>query len=65
MEDWWGIYKGLRLPVLGMLLIIMTWVIYRSKNKKKHEEIRFSMLDDDLDPHLSEEVKERLERGKK
>ena len=60
MEDWVGIYKGLRLPILGVALMIITWLVYRRKNKKMHEDIRFDMLDDDIDGNISEQARARM-----
>lgn len=49
MEDWIGIYKGLRLPLLGVLLMGIAIYVYWPRNKKKLEQARFNMLADDLD----------------
>jgi cbb3-type cytochrome oxidase subunit 3 len=47
MEEFIAIYKGLRLPLLGLILIGIAIYLYRPKNKKKFEEIRYSMLEDE------------------
>lgn len=61
MEDWMiGIYKGLRLPVLGMILVFITWYVMRPSKKKEFEQARFNMLDDDIDQNLSEKRQEEL-----
>lgn len=56
-----GIYKGLRLPLLGMVLLFIGWYVYRPSKKKDMEEARFSMLDDDVDPGLSEKFRQKDE----
>ncbi len=53
MDEWIGIYKGLRLPLLGVVLIILTAYVYWPSRKKKLEQARFNMLDDDVDRDLS------------
>lgn len=53
-EIWMGIYKGLRLPLLGMILLFIAWYVYRPGKKKELEEARYDMLDDDMDPNLSD-----------
>lgn len=61
MEDWMiGVYKGLRLPLLGMILVFITWYIMRPSKKKEFEQARFNMLDDDIDQNLSKERQEEL-----
>jgi cbb3-type cytochrome oxidase subunit 3 len=47
-----GIYKGLRLPLLGLSLLFIAWYVYRPRAKKELEQARFNMLDDDVDPEL-------------
>lgn len=54
-----GIYKGLRLPILGMVLLFIIWYVYRPSRKKDMEEARFNMLDDDVDPNLSEKFRQK------
>jgi len=56
-----GIYKGLRLPLLGMVLVFIAWYVYRPSKKKEMEEARFNMLDDDVDPDLSEKFRQKDE----
>lgn len=56
-----GIYKGLRLPLLGMVLVFIAWYVYRPSKRKEMEEARFSMLDDDVDPDLSEKFRQKDE----
>lgn len=53
MEELIGIYKGLRLPLLGIVLLFMAWYVYRPSKKAEMEHARLSMLDDDLEPNLS------------
>lgn len=48
-----GIYKALRMPLLGTLLLFIGWYVFRPSKKKEMEEARFNMLDDDVDPDLS------------
>ncbi|MBX7057656.1 MAG: hypothetical protein K1X75_06285 [Leptospirales bacterium] len=52
-----GIYKGLRLPLLGMVLLFITWYIYRPSRKRELEQARFDMLNDELDPELGERAR--------
>ncbi|MDH5716548.1 MAG: cbb3-type cytochrome c oxidase subunit 3 [Spirochaetia bacterium] len=59
MEDWAGIYKGLRLPILGVVLLYIIYYVYKPKNKKHIEQAKFSMLNDELDPNLSEEFEKK------
>jgi cbb3-type cytochrome oxidase subunit 3 len=54
-----GIYKGLRLPLLGMVLLFIIWYVYRPSKKKEMEEARFTMLDDDVDPDLSRKFRQK------
>lgn len=56
--DWVGIYKGLRLPVLGVILIIIAWYFFRPGKKKDFEEAKYDMLDDDVDPYLSDKFRD-------
>ncbi len=56
-DVWLGIYKGLRLPVLGIVLLILAWVIFKGKNKDKYEEARYTMLDDDVDQGLGDKFR--------
>lgn len=65
MEDWIGIYKGLRLPLMGVIFLLLVYYYYRPSNKKKYEDIRFTMLDDDVDPHLSEKFRHDAEEKEK
>ena len=59
MEDWIGIYKGLRLPILGLVLIYIIYYVFKPKNKNRIEKARYSMLDDDLDQGLSEKFEKQ------
>ncbi len=45
--DWVGIYKGLRLPVIGVIFIIIVWYVYRPSKKKEFEDVKYTMFDDD------------------
>jgi len=54
-----AIYKGLRLPLLGMVLIFITWYVYRPSKKKDMEEARFKMLDDDIDHGLADKFEKQ------
>ncbi|MDH5719671.1 MAG: cbb3-type cytochrome c oxidase subunit 3 [Spirochaetia bacterium] len=65
MEDWIGIYKGLRLPILGLVLTYIIYYVYKPKNKDRIEKARFSMLDDDLDQGLSKEFEEKAKKDLK
>ena len=53
MEELIGIYKGLRMPLLGLTLIIMSLYVFRPSAKKGLEQARLNMLDDDVDQDLS------------
>lgn len=53
MEEYIAIYKGLRLPFLGVLLVLISAYVFWPSRKKDLEQARFNMLDDDLDPDLS------------
>lgn len=57
VQDLIGIYKGLRLPFLGVVLMFIAWYIYRPSKKKDFEEARLTMLDDDVDPSLSQKFR--------
>lgn len=61
MEYWIGVYKGLRLPLMGLIFFLVVYYYYRPSNKKKYEDIRFTMLDDDVDPNLSEKFRKKEE----
>ncbi|MBR30885.1 MAG: hypothetical protein CMN77_06195 [Spirochaetaceae bacterium] len=58
-EIWMGIYKGLRLPLLGMILLFIAWYVYRPGKKKELEAAKYDMLDDEIDTGLSEEYRNR------
>ncbi len=45
--DWMGIYKGLRLPFLGIVLILITWYIYRPSRKKNYEDVKYTIFNDE------------------
>ncbi len=45
--DWVGIYKGLRLPLLGLVLIGIAIYVYWPRNKKSLEQAKYNMLSDD------------------
>ena len=47
MEDWIGIYKGLRLPLLGIILVGITIYIYLPSKKDKFEIAKHNMLKDE------------------
>lgn len=47
MEEIIAIYKGLRLPLLGMLLIFITAYVYWPSRRKQMEEPAERMLADD------------------
>lgn len=59
MDEWIGIYKGLRLPLLGVVFMFIFWYVYRPSKKKDMEEARYTMLDDDMDPDLSEKARQK------
>lgn len=61
MDEWIGIYKGLRLPVLGVIFMYILWYVFRPSKKKEMEEARYTMLDDDVDPDLSEKARQKEE----
>lgn len=48
MEDWMGIYKGLRMPLLGLLLMAIAVYVYWPRNKKNLENPKHAMLEDEL-----------------
>jgi len=59
MEEWLiGIYKGLRMPLLGIALTAITLYIFWPRLRKQNEVAKYNMLDDDLDD-LSEKFKKR------
>ncbi len=45
--DWMGIYKGLRLPVLGVIFLMIVWYIFRPKRKKEFEDVKYTIFDED------------------
>lgn len=47
MQEWIGIYKGLRLPLLGLILVAMTVYVYWPSHKKKLEQAKYNMLDEE------------------
>ncbi|MCE9596744.1 MAG: cbb3-type cytochrome c oxidase subunit 3 [Spirochaetia bacterium] len=53
MEEWIAIYKGLRLPVLGLLLSAIAVYVFWPSRKKRLEEPAKRMLED-LPPGRSE-----------
>ena len=42
-----GIYKGLRLPALMVVLGYIVWYVYRPKVKAKMEKAKYDMLKED------------------
>jgi len=42
-----GLYKGLRLPVLALVLVFIVWYVYRPKKKEAMEAAKYSMLEDE------------------
>lgn len=63
--DWIGIYKGLRLPLLGLVMIAIMVYIFWPRNKKEFEDPKYSMLDDDVTPNLSEKFRNEEEASDK
>lgn len=64
-ESWIAIYKGLRLPVFGIVFLLLAWWVFRPKNKGTFEEARYTMLDDDVDENLSEQFRsEEMDKKK-
>ena len=62
MEEWIGIYKGLRLPALGLLLIGIAVYLWLPRNKKRLEQARFDMLEDEYTTHRDvEHIEEEIE----
>ncbi len=61
-EVWLGIYKGLRLPVLGIAFLILLWVTFKGKNKDKYEEARYTMLDDEFEQGLGDKFRPEKEK---
>lgn len=59
MDEWIGIYKGLRLPFLGIIFMYIVWYVFRPKKKKEMEEARYTMLDDEMDPDLSTKARQK------
>lgn len=53
MDELIGIYKGLRLPLLGMVLIFLTWYVFRPSRKNELEQPKYDMLEDDIDQPVS------------
>ena len=53
MEELIGIYKGLRMPLLGLILLFMAVYIFWPAKKKNLEQAKYNMLDDDIDKDLS------------
>ena len=45
--DWIGIYKGLRLPLLMVILGFIVWYVFRPNLKDKLEQAKYNMLMDD------------------
>lgn len=64
MEELIGIYKGLRLPLLGLVLLFLAWYVYRPSKRKEMEQAKYDMLDDDLEPDLSREYSGDSEKEK-
>ena len=56
MEELIGIYKGLRLPLLGLVLVFIGLYVFWPSRKKEMEHAKYSMLDDDFDGPLSKEA---------
>jgi len=54
-----GIYKGLRMPLLGMVLIFIAWYVYRPRKKKDLETAKYNMLDDDVETGLAREWRKK------
>ena len=46
MDDFIAIYKGLRLPLLGLILAGIAFYVFRPKNKKRLEQAKYNMLDE-------------------
>jgi cbb3-type cytochrome oxidase subunit 3 len=44
-----------------MVLVFIAWYVYRPSKKKEMEEARLTMLDDDVDPALSEKFRQKDE----
>lgn len=53
-EEIIGIYKGLRLPILGMVFLFITAYVYWPSRRKTMEQPAIRMLDDQ--PVKSEEA---------
>ncbi len=64
MEELIGIYKGLRLPLLGLVLLFLAWYVYRPSKRKEMEQAKYDMLDDDLEPDLSRKYSGDSEKEK-
>ncbi len=66
MEELIGIYKGLRMPLLGFIILVMTFWVFRPSRKRENEQARFNMLDDEFDGELGarfEPVEEEHVKG--
>jgi len=46
MEEYIAIYKGLRLPLLGLVFLFITAYIFWPSRKQKMEQARHNMLSD-------------------
>ena len=49
MDELVGIYKGLRLPLLGLVLLFLTWYVFRPSRKAELEQAKYNMLADEAE----------------
>ena len=56
MDELIGIYKGLRMPALGILLLAITVYVFWPRNKKRLEQAKYDMLNDDFSDESSGEM---------
>ncbi len=61
-EVWIGIYKGMRLPLLGMVLLFIAWYVFRPSKKRELEQARFNMLEDETEPELGKRAQTAAEQ---
>lgn len=64
MDELVGIYKGLRLPLLGLVLLFLTWYVFRPSKKRELEQAKYDMLDDEAEIGISGPRSEQKEPGR-
>lgn len=53
MDELIGIYKGLRLPLLGLVLMFVAWYVYRPSRREEMEQAKYDMLNDEAETDIS------------